>query len=566
MELSKTRKTKYLKKFTLVAVVLFILILIMPRNEVQAFNLDGDTLDEDAIENPLLAKFAPRMYFTAGENFYPVDMSYGVAGAGGIFELWQWTTPVTNVIVPPDPTEATLTGYTDQYYLKAKAGYDYAGLKADYQSKLGILGYHVYGRVRDFGGNRYVQYWFFYIYNDGPINQHYGDWEMIQITCDTSGNAISAQYSQHHGGQSAVWAEVEKTGDHPHVYVAQGSHANYFRSYQGRVGLESDIVAADGAVITDADYGTVENFGELGSQLGGKNWLDYQGRFGNWDNYADGEIGFAGPYGPGYGADSEKMTDPVAWTSGLQVVDSTWFALCWFMYYLLYIVLAIFAILIIRKIYKIIKLKRHGGLLIGEVLKTRAAVGVLFGVVGIGLTVVAIFLPWYSVLADIDSPTITAAGEIFLLDGLNGVSVNFLITGTGMTPLFSLGIPFALIVGMGALLNALDIIGVDKPKKLGNGYIRSGFMFLILILIMVLLMMGMGALAGVFGITDPPGPEVLSYIGAHPFGGIYSDNFFGVVNITFVWGLALGGILLIAAAVVKIFAGLIIRSAPAEFA
>jgi hypothetical protein len=41
----------------------------------------------------------------------------------------------------------------------------------------------------------------------------------------------------------AEWKDVEKTGDtHPGVYVALGSHADYFRSYQGKLGTESDIV------------------------------------------------------------------------------------------------------------------------------------------------------------------------------------------------------------------------------------------------------------------------------------------------------------------------------------
>jgi hypothetical protein len=85
----------------------------------------------------------------------------------------------------------------------------------------------------------WLQYWFFYFYNDynlageigggiGGAGLHEGDWEMIQLQLDAGGDPQLAVYSQHkHAGQRP-WGKVEKQGDRPIVYPARGSHANYF--------------------------------------------------------------------------------------------------------------------------------------------------------------------------------------------------------------------------------------------------------------------------------------------------------------------------------------------------
>src|SRR5689334_2938002 len=99
----------------------------------------------------------------------------------------------------------------------------------------------MYGRwtKSDEDGCFWLQYWFFYFYNDynltgeigggiGSAGLHEGDWEMIELQLDAAGNPELAVYSQHkHAGQKA-WPKVEKQGDRPVVYPARGSHANYF--------------------------------------------------------------------------------------------------------------------------------------------------------------------------------------------------------------------------------------------------------------------------------------------------------------------------------------------------
>jgi hypothetical protein len=95
----------------------------------------------------------------------------------------------------------------------------------------------VYGHVAgDPAGDRWLQYWFFYFYNDynliGPFihaGLHEGDWEMIQIRLRDETPDL-AVYCQHAGSTTRDWRQVDRLpgGDRPIVYVARGSHASYF--------------------------------------------------------------------------------------------------------------------------------------------------------------------------------------------------------------------------------------------------------------------------------------------------------------------------------------------------
>jgi hypothetical protein len=76
-------------------------------------------------------------------------------------------------------------------------------------------------------GEYAVQYWFLYIFNF-RLNEHESDWEQITVRLDSDKNPIQALYSAHEGGNDRDWAKLETEGEHPVVYPALGSHANYF--------------------------------------------------------------------------------------------------------------------------------------------------------------------------------------------------------------------------------------------------------------------------------------------------------------------------------------------------
>ena len=111
---------------------------------------------------------------------------------------------------------------------------------------------------RDRNGRLWLQYWLFYYYNDfqllGPLvsgGKHEGDWELVQIRLGPSEQPEQAVYTQHKTAESRPWADVRKAGANtPLVYVARGSHANYFRAGSHWTGVWWDQADGRGPQIT----------------------------------------------------------------------------------------------------------------------------------------------------------------------------------------------------------------------------------------------------------------------------------------------------------------------------
>ena len=91
--------------------------------------------------------------------------------------------------------------------------------------------------VSDRDGATWLQYWYFYFYNDynliGQIIKaglHEGDWEMVQVRLGPGEAPDYAVYAQHSHAAGRPWDQVEKVPGtaRPVVYVARGSHAAYF--------------------------------------------------------------------------------------------------------------------------------------------------------------------------------------------------------------------------------------------------------------------------------------------------------------------------------------------------
>ena len=99
------------------------------------------------------------------------------------------------------------------------------------------LNNRVYARaVEATGGRLWLQYWFFYFYNDYQLalgfGTHEGDWECVQLRLGPAGDVPDiAVYAQHSHGEKRNWEDVEKLADSPDTpvaYIARGSHAAYF--------------------------------------------------------------------------------------------------------------------------------------------------------------------------------------------------------------------------------------------------------------------------------------------------------------------------------------------------
>jgi hypothetical protein len=166
-----------------------------------------------------------------------------------------------------------------------------------------------------------LQYWFFYYFNDWN-NTHEGDWEMIQLAfdADLASEALQQEpvrvaLSQHEGGEIADWGEgkVEKEEGRPAVYVARGSHANYFQpgTYIGVAregagfGCEDSSdplrrVPLEARLVPDDISGPDSPFA----------WIEFGGRWGELQGKH-----FDGPTGPGQKGKWEK---PFTWEQDLR--------------------------------------------------------------------------------------------------------------------------------------------------------------------------------------------------------------------------------------------------------
>jgi hypothetical protein len=100
----------------------------------------------------------------------------------------------------------------------------------------------VYGAAFRSSRRIVLQYWLWYPYNvysptipPGELWQvHEGDWESLSVILDARGTPVLAGYSQHSEGRRREWGRVPRQGQRPRVFVALGSHANYFAAGRHR--------------------------------------------------------------------------------------------------------------------------------------------------------------------------------------------------------------------------------------------------------------------------------------------------------------------------------------------
>ena len=178
----------------------------------------------------LLARYSPIVVLHPQERFRPVavdgflaDSDLEQQGPSG----WE------KIELPVGPGGAGLR--LDQRFCSPSAGI--AAIDCYAQAEDAHLGpATVYGNASRHGNRIVLQYWFFYAYDAysptvpaGELWQvHEGDWEAVSVLLDLRGKPLLAGYSQHGAGVRRGWAKVPKRRTHPLVYVALGSHANYF--------------------------------------------------------------------------------------------------------------------------------------------------------------------------------------------------------------------------------------------------------------------------------------------------------------------------------------------------
>ncbi|HCM36512.1 MAG: hypothetical protein A3J30_03640 [Candidatus Wildermuthbacteria bacterium RIFCSPLOWO2_02_FULL_47_9c] len=204
-------------------------------------------------EELLAEKFRPILYLHEDERFKPQEIQVVLDTA----TLLKGDSPVLGALFPL--TEEFLSAKTDSDFKLDLLGDIFI---PDSPVTNETYNNTAYIHITQDEGRVVLQYWFFYYYNDWegsvthPIEdfQHEGDWEFIQLIfpgnkaikeiVEENIPPAQAVYSAHAGGYKQNWDVVDKDGTRPEVYVAKGSHANYFR--QGVCDLPIPLVFTPG--------------------------------------------------------------------------------------------------------------------------------------------------------------------------------------------------------------------------------------------------------------------------------------------------------------------------------
>lgn len=156
-----------------------------------------------------------------------------------------------------------------------------------------------------------IQYWLNYYYNNW-YNNHEGDWEMVEVILGENLEPEAAAYSQHGAAFKKNWDEAgfQKSGTHPKVFVAEGSHANYF--FEGSILHFIDAATPWGLRDKTGSESWTMPAVDMSGLSGG--WADYAGRWGEAEKWWwPPLVAEAGPRGPVFQGDSWDR--PLTWAN-----------------------------------------------------------------------------------------------------------------------------------------------------------------------------------------------------------------------------------------------------------
>jgi RsiW-degrading membrane proteinase PrsW (M82 family) len=299
-----------------------VLVIVLLSSPAAVLAQEALLLDDTELAN----MYAPALFFHAAELFrpQPVDVMVDTARLQRIHPNWLAINVLNELSI------ADLLSYDENYALDVWYGsqgesnsINYTAHRDFYQATLhpefGGPPIVAYARVvRDINSHTIIiQYWLFYYYNDW-FNKHEGDWEMVQVMLSEAGDPQWLVLSQHHGGTRRSWQSIHTVdGTHPAVYVALGSHANYFIGDEiypngktiGNVRVEiMDRTGSSGQVIPSITL--LPGCHEVTSDPGrwsGLEWLAFGGYWGERGPQRD----FSGPLGPC--SKGEQWDQPFQW-------------------------------------------------------------------------------------------------------------------------------------------------------------------------------------------------------------------------------------------------------------
>lgn len=287
-------------KFWIIAVVSIVLTLLVwaVLHYPDHRSGPGEDLTSPAEGTWEMAKeYAPVLRFSLDERTFPAPVDY-------FFER-SALVDVAGTVILEHPSWYDLEVATTGHFIEYRGD-----VIESYERDRSQVVPTVYARVGEAGGRVILQYWLFYVFNQGSYNSHQGDWEMVQVTMSSDGSLPEhLALSHHHGGSLIKWDRLtELNGIHPVVLVAAGSHANYLPgSGQWAVGDQADGLGEEWA---PADYELVPI--GTGAEGNEPSWLRFSGHWGEPAGGLGGMLGTEGPPGPLF-RENGRMWEGVDW-------------------------------------------------------------------------------------------------------------------------------------------------------------------------------------------------------------------------------------------------------------
>ena len=513
----------------------------------------------------LAAKYCPVFHYVNGERCYPVDVEYYIAQCNlnrsqGLNSTLVTSTPSAQVL-------GNLTDPTAGYFLDNRYGTNYDDRVVErYASNASGRGYTVYEHIYEVNGTIVIQYWMFYVFYHGTYTSHEGDWETVQIVLGSTLEPKEVVLSQHNGGYRVAWSDTERSGDHPNVYVAKDTHANYIRYYEGQLGIQFDVVNNDGKVLGYDGYKltALGNKG-TGNHPSSQDWIDFSGRWGEWGNGLSEYASRGGTEGPAY-LQSGQAYSSSSWAAGLprQDMNLVTAQLALYYYNLLYLVIVFvpaawiaFKIYMRHKKNQLRKPYLHMIDFKGDRIERIANVLIIAGLI-IGL--VSAFFPYYTAQVNASSGTLHTDGyqNIVSVDGINGVQIYSLDPDLGMVQLSSIPIPFGMIIAASILIFVMKLIG-EEEKKVGKEYLSKGFSLITPLIITIIMIMFLPQIMP--DLNTAPGQAttdaIILKITHSPLGGASTQWMADYGTMQVRWGIGIGGYLMIVAAMITALAGVL---------
>ena len=256
---------------------------------------------------PFVTKYAPYLHQDVADGFYPVSFRWvprlrtkdgkapcnhdGERCRGAVTIPLRSTEGKGRYLEYPVPNDRAKQAALIDNTLKINGYPSNAGLG---RQALARMAYYLVGNAnadRTF----VIEYWYFFTYNFfdvripgvhiADLSKHEADWEHVAIRFSPTGRPLGITLSRHARDQYGVysWNEVDKSGTHPMVYAAHGSHGLYRDCGRHQLYLhDGPLPAADhtcghgGAVWSAVPESVTTRLNNLNQQ-----WACWQGQMGN---------------------------------------------------------------------------------------------------------------------------------------------------------------------------------------------------------------------------------------------------------------------------------------------